>query len=70
MHEMGHTLGKNKFVPNFIVRVIPRELTICFFSFVLGFYHEQSRPDRDQNVYIIWNNINPGMNVGICVQMI
>jgi hypothetical protein len=29
---------------------------------VLGFSHEHTRPDRDQHITILWNNIKPGMS--------
>jgi hypothetical protein len=35
---------------------------------VLGLFHEQSRPDRDKYVTVIWDNIIPGTEPTVCLE--
>lgn len=34
--------------------------SIHLLDFITGFWHEQSRPDRDQYVEIVWDHIKDG----------
>ena len=44
-------------------------LVIHEFGHAIGYYHEHNRPDRDDTLEILWDNIVPGKGTD-CLEMI
>ena len=51
-HELIHVLGKFNHLPN--------NISLVSIHLIIGFFHEQSRPDRDSYVTVNYGNILSG----------